>query len=177
MPKGVGTLRPDCAARIDSQHGRIVGRNVRPERARIIGREIWCERAWIVDLRVRPERARIIGREIWCERAWIVERKIWSECVRIAELDVRIVAVVRRRDRNWPADVDMRLRRRGRHDNRGRRVLHRRRAKYGSRRDGRSSTLFDDRPIWLHRSTTLLDIRLVWLRLSIGGIWNSGNGR
>src|SRR5215831_11303079 len=177
MPKGVGTLRRDCAARIDSQHCRMVGRNVRPERARIIGREIWCERAWIVDLRVRPERARIIEREVWCERAWIVEWKVWSECVRVAELDVRIVAVVRRSDGNWPAGVDMRLRRRGRHDNRGRRVLYRGSAKHGSRHHGRSSTLVDDRPVWLRRNTTLLGIRLVWLRLSIGGIWNSGNGR
>src|SRR5215831_13072510 len=189
MPKGVGTLRRDCAARIDSQHGRIVGRNVRPERARIIEREVWCERAWIVErkiwservwivnLRVRPERAWIIEPEVWCERAWIGEWKVWSECVRVAELDVRIVAVVRRSDGNWPAGVDMRLRRRGRHDNRGRRVLYRGSAKHGSRHHGRSSTLVDDRPVWLRRNTTLLGIRLVWLRLSIGGIWNSGNGR
>src|SRR5215468_10532147 len=111
MPKGVGILRPDCAAlpygaRIYPQHARIVGRNVGSEGVRI------------VDLRVRSERAWIVERDVWSQRARVVEREARIDVLQIWIHGLKIVAILMRREHRCSVDRPVKyVRRRWRHEN------------------------------------------------------------
>ena len=164
MPKRVGILRPDCAARIHSQHARIVGRNV------------WSKDVRIVDLRVRSERER----KIWSERARVVEREARIDVLQIWIHGLKIVAILMRREHRRSVDRPVKyVRRRWRHDNTGCHVLHRSGAKHGRRCHmlHRSGAKCGRRCHVLYRSSTLPEAGPAWPRLSIGGIWNSGHDR